>query len=158
MTPSWSQDRKWIYFVSNRTGNNQVWKMPAAGDSVPEEPVQVTRNGGSHPTESLDGKLLYYFKEYAMWQVPVIGGKETKVFEPIDAGSFFAVADRGIYFIPRGEAAVRFFDFRSKSIHPVATLGPSRFADLFVSRDGRTILFAQLDSSVSDLMLVENFR
>jgi len=27
--PTWSRDGKWIYFSSNRTGKDQVWKIPA---------------------------------------------------------------------------------------------------------------------------------
>jgi len=37
------------------------------------------------------------------------------------------------------------------------TLG-SVGAGLSATRDGRTILFSRVDSSVDDLMLVENFR
>src|SRR2546428_303890 len=37
--PSWSRDGRWIYFASNRSGTNQVWKMPAEGGQA----VQVTR-------------------------------------------------------------------------------------------------------------------
>jgi len=45
VVPSWSRDGRWVYFVSNRSGENQVWKVPAEGG----EAVQVTRKEGSQP-------------------------------------------------------------------------------------------------------------
>src|SRR5690349_23664967 len=41
---------KWIYFVSNRTGRFEIFKMPAAGG----EAVQFTRDGGWAAQESPD--------------------------------------------------------------------------------------------------------
>jgi Tol biopolymer transport system component len=54
ITPTWSNDGRWIYFVSNREGE-AVWKVPAAGGS----PVLVASQG-SWPMESPDGEFLYY--------------------------------------------------------------------------------------------------
>jgi TolB protein len=52
--PSWSKDGQWIYFDSARSGQPQVWKIPANGG----EAIQVTRDGGFGPHESPDGKFL----------------------------------------------------------------------------------------------------
>ena len=48
----------WIYFDSARTGEQQIFKMPATGG----EAVQLTRDGGFAPLESSDAKFLYYTK------------------------------------------------------------------------------------------------
>ena len=42
VVPSWSNDGKWIYFASNRTGTLQIWKSPSSGGAA----RQVTRQGG----------------------------------------------------------------------------------------------------------------
>lgn len=39
VVPNWSRDGDWIYFASNRSGEYQVWKVPASGG----EPTLVTR-------------------------------------------------------------------------------------------------------------------
>jgi len=75
--PSYSRDGQWIYYDSDRDGTSQVWKVPAQGG----EEVQVTREGGSMPRQSVDGKTLYYLKAkypnfHELWKVPVAGGEE----------------------------------------------------------------------------------
>ena len=77
--PSWSRDGKWVYFASDRSGQEQVWKLPTSGGQA----VQVTRNGGFAALESPDGKFVYYAKNEevptSLWKVPVDGGEEIGV-------------------------------------------------------------------------------
>jgi hypothetical protein len=84
----------------------------------------------------------------------------------------FAVLDRGIYYIDRvaggagihyldrsaGETRLRYFDLATRrSTTVVRNLG-NVDVPITASSDGRIILYARQDSSVDDLMLVENFR
>jgi dipeptidyl aminopeptidase/acylaminoacyl peptidase len=88
--PSWSQDGKWIYFASNRSGEYQVWKMPASGG----EAVRVTHKGGFVGFESRDAKWVYYTKSdtaSSLWKAPVEGGEEKQVLESVAAPRAFAV-------------------------------------------------------------------
>ncbi len=73
----------------------------------------------------------------------------------------FAVVDRGVYYVEQSDkAALKFFDFASgQSAMIAAELGHvAEIRGFTVSPDGRTILYGRRDSSVTDLMLVENFR
>jgi hypothetical protein len=45
--------------------------MPANGGAA----VQVTRDGGMEPIESMDGKFLYYIRAGNLKRVPVDGGE-----------------------------------------------------------------------------------
>ena len=163
--PSWSRDGSWIYFCSNRSGAFQVWKIPAAGGQA----VQVTQQGGFEAFESPDGKLLYYTKGRGpggIWQMPVAGGDERQVPELLNAGfrRYWAVQAEGIYFVSpvsSTRAAITFFSFATRRVMQIGVLekGPLQGPPgLTVSPDGRWILFAQADQSISDIMLVENFR
>ena len=172
--PSWSHDSRWIYFRSDRSGTQQIWKMPAGGGT----PTQVTRGGGFEPFESPDGKRLYYVKGYAensVWSVPVDGGEETNVVEPVVQGHW-TVQDNGIYFIksrgkrlkmdfrdedtPRFQGSIELYNPATHNLMSVGAIfqtitpGPS----FSVSHDGRWALWSQVDQTSSDLGLIENFR
>jgi len=160
-SPSWSRDGKWIYFCSDRTGEDQVWKMAASGG----EAIQLTRKGGYLALESADGKFLYYSKSFSgtsLWKIPVEGGEETQVLESLGDYDNFVLADHGIYFIPKSDAAsgfsIQFFSLVTGKIRPILKADKPTTYGLSVSPDGRWILYSQLDQAGSDLMLVENFR
>jgi hypothetical protein len=53
---------------------------------------------------------------------------------------------------------VFFFNFRTGKISPIVRLSGRVSEGLAVSRDGRSLLFTQIDEQRSDLMLVEGFR
>jgi dipeptidyl aminopeptidase/acylaminoacyl peptidase len=75
---AWSHDGSEIFLVTNLTGRNNIWKIPATGGW----PVQLTRSderqGGLVP--ALDGRLLYYTQDvggdeqFDICAVPANGG------------------------------------------------------------------------------------
>jgi dipeptidyl aminopeptidase/acylaminoacyl peptidase len=157
---SWSRDGRSIYFFSNRSGRNQVWKISANGG----EPEQVTRDGGGPALESGDG-LLYYVKEVAfrtsLWKIPVRGGEEQLVLEPVLWWNFEAV-ENGIYYVdPPGRAyTIRYFVLRSGASRTLWRLPFSSTAwfSLSVAPGETDLLFTQGEVAGSDIWLVENFR
>jgi Tol biopolymer transport system component/predicted Ser/Thr protein kinase len=171
--PSFSRDGKWIYFCSNRTGEQHqtIWKVPAAGG----EAIQVTRSAGQAPLESPDGAYLYYVETLdrpsALWRLPVAGGAAEKVLDGVYLANY-VVLTRGIYYIDRpsgqsgihyvdlpvGETRLQYFDFATRKSTTVARNLGNVDLPLTASADGRTILYPRIDSSVNDLMLVANFR
>jgi Tol biopolymer transport system component/DNA-binding winged helix-turn-helix (wHTH) protein len=157
--PGFSSDGRTIYFGSKRTGRHEVWKIPAEGG----EAVQVNGTLGTMPRESKDGRVIYYTKgSTGIWETPVRGGPEKLVVGPINAiWAYFPVED-GIYFLapqrPDGLTPIDFFEFATGRRSTVTFVrGISQFG-LTLTPDRRHILFAQLDQSGSDLMLVPDFR
>jgi len=169
--PSFSRDRQWIYFDSNRAGENQIWKIPAFGGDA----VKLTNSVGHAPFESPDGTYIYYVqtmdKSSPLWRLPGSGGVPVKVLEGVVLANF-VVLEGGIYYIdrpkgeggityldkPTGETRLQYFDFATRRSTTVAGNLGNVDLPLTASPEGRTILYARMDSSVDDLMLVENFR
>jgi WD40 repeat protein len=163
VVPSWSRDGRWIYFASGRTGGWEVWKTPSTGGPA----VQVTRHGGFAAFESPDGRFLYYAKGLTvpgLWRIPTKGGEEIELISSLETGywGYWAVVDNGIYYLDmRTKPVIAFFDLTTHRTTPVFDLEnpPAREAPgLAVSPDKKTILYTQLDSLNSDIILVENFR
>ena len=169
--PSFSRDGKWIYFTSSRTGERQIWKVPSSGG----EAIQLTSNGAFAAFESPDGRYLYYNQTMErpspLWRVPSSSGVPVKVLDSVVLGAF-AVIDRGIYYIdrpsgdggllyndrPSGTTRLQYFDLASRQSTTVANDLGNVYLGLTASKDGRTIFYSRVDSSLDDLMLVENFR
>jgi len=161
--PCYSADGRWIYFASTRSGERQLYRMPAQGG----EAGQITRKGADLPAASRDGKWIYYSKNNSVWKAPAEGGEETPVR---DIGSIyndftFCVTGSGIYFAgvldPVSRTAplklYRFADGKTVELghFDKPLVAAPRFS---LSPDEKWLLYTQLDSSVDDLVLVENFR
>ena len=163
--PSWSNDGKWIYFGSNRSGRPEVWRAPAAGGDA----EQVTTTGGESAFESRDGQTLYYLRS--------IGGARTLFSMPLPRGteqplgiqvSFwnYVPAERGLYYMTLGQGQrapftyeVRHFDSatgQSRMVHRVrlAQVDPG----LTVTPDGKTVVIQGVVVVTQDLVRIENFR
>jgi len=160
--PHWSNDGKWIYFGSNRSGEWQVWKLPAWGGS----PIQVTHHGGFAAEESPDGKYLYYVKQNRnspeIWRMPAGGGREAQPEVPIHPLDWAAwsIVKNGLLFVGSGsggDPTVNLFDFSSQEVKPLAAIDKPPFW-LTASRDGKSVLFDQPGQPESHAMLLENFR
>ena len=175
--PSYSRDGQGIYFISDRTGERQIWRIPASGGDA----VQVTNDlghswdGRRTAFESPDGAYLYYTQAIdrpsPLWRLPTSGGVPVKLLEGVVLANFVVLEggiyyfDRpsgqgGVYYIdqPSGETRLQYFDFANRRSTMVARNLGNAFIGLTASPDGRTILYTRVDSSVDDLMLVENFR
>jgi hypothetical protein len=63
-----SPNRRWVAYVSNETGPNEVFVAefrfdPATGKAVTGESVQVSKEGGFAPRWRADGRELFYLKD-----------------------------------------------------------------------------------------------
>jgi Tol biopolymer transport system component len=167
VVPSWSKDGRSIYFFSSKSGDRQIWRVPADGGKT----VQITKAGGLGAFESDDGRRIYYSKWDAktismhIWEIPVGGGEETQVFDEPIRPRQWALAQNGIYFVPKNEIhrpLLKFFSFTGGQITPIARLekdavtGP--YSGLAVSPDGHWLLCPLTEQDTGDIMLVENFR
>jgi hypothetical protein len=114
------------------------------------------------------GNFVYYSKgrKPGIWKTPVQGGDEVAVPEPSRAGErrYWAFNGKGYYYAVRdGQPlpALELFSFALRRPVIIGRLqkGPdANGTGLAVSPDGRTLLYAQVDQSVRDIMLVDHFH
>jgi Tol biopolymer transport system component len=164
--PDWSHDGRRLYFTGSRGGQDQIWKVSPTGDNA----TQLTRGGGHHARESVDGTRVYYTKlgdELEFWSASVNGGDERPVRDmPRLDGKWYAdwvPTGNGIYFIDGSlpQPAIEFYEFATRRVRRIAAI-PGKLTEwgggLAVSPDQRTFFFSQVDEITSDIMLVENFH
>jgi hypothetical protein len=63
--PALDPSGRWLAYVSNRTGQNEIWVHGYPDGS----PVRVSSNGGDEPLWSADGGELFYRRGQAMMTV-----------------------------------------------------------------------------------------
>jgi Tol biopolymer transport system component len=76
--PALSRDERWLAYVSDRTGRLEIWVLRYP-DGIP---VRVSRDGGTEPRWSHDGRELFYRQDGAMMAVAVDGSGDTLSFGP----------------------------------------------------------------------------
>jgi serine/threonine protein kinase len=157
--PSWSRDGRFVYFSSNRTGADAIWRVLATGGT--EE--QVTDAGGGKSQEAPDGKTLFVRGTGAghapVFAVPLAGGPARTVIDCAPQNGF-AVGTLGVYHVgcvDSGDAPLFVWDPATGRDRPLGTLERS-YGQLTVSADGKTILFTGQGGEGEDLVLIENFR
>jgi Tol biopolymer transport system component/DNA-binding winged helix-turn-helix (wHTH) protein len=81
MVPKFSPDGQLIFFSSNRSGTNQIWRMNADGSNQ----TQLSKREGGYPKfVTPDGAFLYYESclHQTLWRVATDGSsEETRVSE-----------------------------------------------------------------------------
>jgi Tol biopolymer transport system component len=163
IVPSWSPDDHWIYFGSNRSGTWQVWKIPS-DDSGPAQ--QVTTAGGMMAIESGDSRWLYFarYGETGIWRQPTGGGPAQKIFDgpPTAYLNYWTLSNEYVYSLSDrgGKFSLERIDPENGQSQTVYELkhGPTPFAGVSLTPDGKRILFAELARASSGLTLVDHFE
>jgi Tol biopolymer transport system component len=169
--PNWSHDPQWIYFSSFRTGTQELYRARAEGGRERELQPLTTR-GGRMPFESADGKWVCYSaapvtpaQGPCIWKVSITGSEREQVLE-LPKGCFdkgWTLAEQGLFFFDPASApgpAIRFFDFASGKVNPIAHLEKNPFEqvrEFAASPDGQWFLCTVWNHR-REIMLVENFR
>jgi len=72
-------DGRWIAYTSDETGRPEVWLEPLP---ISGKRAQLTKNGGSHPQWSPEGKRIYFDHGNQMFQMDIDTSGEPKAGDP----------------------------------------------------------------------------
>jgi sugar lactone lactonase YvrE len=132
--------------------------------------AQITKNGGQTAQESPDRRFLYYAKNGSpttIWRLSLDSGgldaaDDVQVVDGLSYPYNFVVGDRGIYFLAVGDlptkTSIDFFEFSTGRRQTLARVGKPWWSGIALSPDQRWLLFAPVDRSGSDLMLVDRIQ
>jgi Tol biopolymer transport system component/DNA-binding winged helix-turn-helix (wHTH) protein len=156
LVPAWSRDGKWIYFVSYRNGARRLWKMPADRG----EPTLVLDGPFVAGYESDDGQWLYLLSARTVFRALANGEPEVLINE-ISGWSSYGLAADGLYYsvvFQDGGSEIRFYRFEDGSSTVIYRMSGKASEGLDLSPDGRYLVFTQIESEQSDLMLLEGIH
>jgi len=94
--PMWSADARTVYYVSDRSGSENVWAAPAAGGAA--RPLTTFERGRVvWPTISHDGKTILFERNFGVWSLDVGSGRTSEVAISLrGAGASSAVEHRSL--------------------------------------------------------------
>jgi serine/threonine protein kinase/Tol biopolymer transport system component len=166
ITPCFDPTSQWIYFTSSRTGSLQIFKAPVTGGQA----EQVTQGGGFTCQFSQDGRYLYYLKARnggEIWRIEMASRREEPVVPEMKSRNW-KVLKEGIYMLDSQTnsqfgtasrlAEARFYRFATKRIQNLGFRTPkaASYLGIDISRDGKWLYYSQVDSTLSNLLFVEN--
>lgn len=166
VVPTWSNDGRFVYFTSTRSGSQALWKMPIHGGSA----VRISEGPEWLAGESPDGKWLYSIRRssparFDLARRSLRGAAADEILAPVANSRSYAIANDGVYFISApGEGNQGRIEFLRNDGRRVtlATLWKPPGFGLTVSPTAaggdRRILYTQTDRFETDLLLVEGFR
>jgi tricorn protease len=79
MWPMWSADGREIYYVSDRSGAQNIWMRPASKGGTARQITHFTEGRVLWPTISGDGKTIVFERNFGIWKLDSASGKAEEV-------------------------------------------------------------------------------
>src|SRR6202161_4408427 len=161
--PTWSPDGKSIAFISNMSGRNNLWLVPAEGGW----PVQLTVSDQrqASPAWSPDGKWIAYQSDYdgdELWDIFLVSPKTGKVVnltstrEIAEMDPAWSPDGRYLAYLvkPKTSAAheIDIYDTAMREVKHMTNANPQdkRNVNLIWSKDAKSIVYAQEQAKGTD--------
>lgn len=144
---NWSPDGKYIAYISDRTGETEVWLQPAAGGN----PIQLTKDNDTYIralTWSPDSKKVLYTDRKNRIVLIDVASKTKKTLMQNPMGEYYGVSfapdSQWITYTKSGEndmSVVYVYNLTSEKEYPVTEKWYSSSSPVF-STDGKYLIFS----------------
>ena len=91
--PMWSADGRTIYFMSDRSGAENLWAVPAAGGEA-RQLTRFPRGRLLWPSIGADGRTIVFERDFAIWTMDAAGGEPRRVNVALRGAPAGASAER----------------------------------------------------------------
>jgi dipeptidyl aminopeptidase/acylaminoacyl peptidase len=161
--PTWSLDGKSIAFISNMSGRNNLWVVPAEGGFPTQLTVSDQRQ--TSPTWSPDGKWIAYQSDYdgdEQWDIFLVSPKTGKVVnitqtrEIAETSATWSPDGRYLAYEVKPKTSAAFeidiYDMVMREVKHLTTNTPQdkRNANPIWSSDGKYIVYTQQQAKGTD--------
>jgi len=79
MWPMWSADGKTLYYVSDRTGAQNIWTRGVGSGAVPRQVTSFAKGRVLWPSMSADGRLIAFEHDFDVWTLDTTTNQAAKV-------------------------------------------------------------------------------
>ena len=76
--PMWSPDGKTLFYMSDQSGSENLWRLPAAG-GAPTQVTHFTRGRVLFPSIALDGSAIVFERDFGVWKLDLKSGQAAPV-------------------------------------------------------------------------------
>ena len=76
--PMWSPNGKTLYFMSDKSGSENIWQLDLASDT-PKQITHFTSGRVLWPTIAYDGHSIVFERDFSIWQLDTATGNAAKV-------------------------------------------------------------------------------
>lgn len=77
--PMWGEDDQTIYYVSDRGGEENVWRMSLDGDEDASPVTEFTDGRVTNPSISADGRWIAFERDFRLWRLDTASGEAAPV-------------------------------------------------------------------------------
>ncbi|WP_454717752.1 S41 family peptidase [Caulobacter segnis] len=75
--PMWSPDGKALWYMSDESGTENLWRLPIGG--TPQQITRFTDGRLLFPTIGYDGRTIVFERDFAVWRLDTTTGQATQV-------------------------------------------------------------------------------
>lgn len=166
--PMWGGDGKSLFYVSDRSGSENIWTLPLGG--TPRQVTKFTSGRVLWPTISYDGRTIVFERDFEIWaldtasgraeRVPVTkrGALSTPAIEQVSLTSGFqnlalSPDRRKVAFVARGEVWAAAAREGGEAVRVTRTIAPE--SEVAWLPDSRRIVYVSERNGVGQLFMYD---
>lgn len=77
--PMWSADGQALYYMSDQSGSENIWRLSTSGAATPEQITRFSQGRVLWPTIGYDGKSIVFERGFAIWKLDLASGQAAEV-------------------------------------------------------------------------------